>query len=430
MRVLLLGATGLIGSAVTARLVAAGHEVVGLTRTRDSAARRLPVERWIVADLRDVHDSRDWLPHLEGIDAVVNCAGTLQDSVRDSTAKVHRDAPAALWQACEQAGVRRVIQMSAIGVDRGGVTDFSRTKQAGDEALEATTLDWVILRPSVVVGRQAYGGSALFRALASLPVMPRIADAGPLDVVQLDDVAETVARLLQPGAASWVALELAGPERLPFDEVVAAYRKWLGWRPARRIWVPGFVMALMWRLGDLVAWFGWRPPIRSTARREIVRGAIGDNGAWRAAIRIQPRSLGDALAAEPASVQERWFARLYLLKPIAFATFILFWLLTAIISLGPGYDWAVDIMKASPAAPIAELAVIAGSLADLAVAGLILFRRTARIGLILGVLVTLAYIVSGALLRPDLWLDPLGPLMKVWPILALNLILLAILDER
>lgn len=430
MRVLILGATGLIGSAVSARLVTAGHEVVGLTRTRDAAARRLPVERWIVADLRDVNGPEDWLPHLEEVDAVVNCAGTLQDSVRDSTSKVHCDAPAALWQACERAGVRRVIQFSAMGVDRGGLTDFSRTKKAGDEALEASSLDWVILRPSVVVGRQAYGGSALFRGLASLPVMPRIDDAGPLDIVQLDDVAETVLRLLEPGAASRVALELAGPERLQFDEVVAAYRAWLGWRPARRIRVPGFVMGLMWRLGDLVAWFGWRPPVRSTARREIVRGAVGDSGAWRAATGIEPRPLGAALATEPASVQERWFARLYLLKPIAFATFILFWVLTAVVSVGPGYRWAVNVMEASPAAPIAALTVIAGSLADLVVAGLILFRRTAKLGMIAGIVVTLSYVVSGTLLRPDLWADPLGPMMKVWPILALNLILLAILDER
>ena len=430
MRVLVLGTTGLIGSAVTARLVSAGHEVVGLTRTRDAAARRLPVAHWIVADLRDIRGPADWLPHLQGIDAVVNCAGALQDSVRDSTAKVHRDAPIALWRACEQAGVRRVVQISAIGVDRGGVTDFSRSKKAGDEALEATRLDWVILRPSVVLGRQAYGGSALFRGLAALPAMPRIGDAGPLDVVQLDDVAETAVRLLQPGAASWVALELTGPERLSFEDVVAAYREWLGWRPARRIWTPGVVMGLMWRLGDLVAWFGWRPPVRTTARREIARGAVGDNSAWRAATGIQPQSLRAALAAEPASAQERWFARLYLLKPIALATFILFWLLTGLVSLGPGYRAAVSVMEASPAASIADLPVIAGSLADIAIAALILFRRTARAGLLAALAISISYLVAGTLVRPDLWLDPLGPLLKVWPILALNLILLAILDER
>jgi hypothetical protein len=189
-------------------------------------------------------------------------------------------------------------------------------------------------------------------------------------------------------------------------------------------------MALMWRLGDLAAWFGWRPPVRTTARREIVRGAIGDAQAWRQATGIDPQSLSAALSAEPAGVQERWFARLYLLKPVAYVTFILFWIMTAVVSLGPGWSWAVNVMRASPAAPFAELTVIGGALADLAVASLLLFRRTARLGLIAAVAVTIAYVASGTLLRPDLWADPLGPMMKVWPILALNLILLAILDER
>ncbi|MDQ4087574.1 MAG: NAD(P)H-binding protein, partial [Pseudomonadota bacterium] len=272
MRVLLPGATGLIGSAVAARLAADGHDVVGVGRSVDAVARRVPVSRWILLDLRAAHRPEDWLEHLTGIDAVVNCAGSLQASLRDSPARVHRDAPAALWQACEQAGVRRVIHFSAIGVDRGGLSDFSRTKSEGDAALEASDLDWAILRPSVVVGRAAYGGSALFRALASLPFQLRVPDAGPIDVVQLDDVAETVARLLQPEGPSRIALELAGPERLSFAEIVAAYRRWLGWKPAREVRLPAFLLGLAWRAGDLVAWFGWRPPIRTTARREIVRG--------------------------------------------------------------------------------------------------------------------------------------------------------------
>jgi uncharacterized protein YbjT (DUF2867 family) len=192
MRILLTGGTGLIGSAVAARLAAVGHELVALARSIDAAARRLPVARWIARDLRELRTPEDWLPLLEGCEAVVNVAGVLQDSLRDATAAVHRDAPAALWRACEQASVRRVIHFSAMGVDRGGLSAFSRTKQAGDAALMARDLDWAILRPSVVVGRPAYGGSALFRALAALPVRPRTEEAGPLDIVQLDDVVETV----------------------------------------------------------------------------------------------------------------------------------------------------------------------------------------------------------------------------------------------
>ena len=430
LRVLLIGATGLIGSAVAARLTCEGHHVVGVARMLDTAARRLPVARWVQLDLRAMTAPEAWAPHLGGIEAVVNCAGVLQDSPRDSTGRVHDQAPRALWQACEQAGVRRVIHFSAIGVDRGGLSGFSISKQRGDDALAASSLDWVILRPSVVVGRQAYGGSALFRGLAALPLLPLIPDAGPIDVVQLDDVAETVVRLLESGRPSRVALDLAGPDRLAFGEVVAAYRRWLGWRPARAIRLPAFVMAAAWKAGDLVAWLGWRPPVRSTARRELVRGAVGDNRAWKEATGIRPQSLDAALAREPASVQERWFARLYLLKPVAIGVFALFWLMTGLVSLGPGWSHAVGVMKMTVAAPVAELTVIGGAVADLVVGAAILFRRTARPALIAALAVSILYLLLGSWLLPPLWADSLGPMMKVWPILALNLVCLAMLDER
>jgi uncharacterized protein YbjT (DUF2867 family) len=430
VRILLIGATGFIGSGVAARLKRDGHQVVGLGRGGESAARRLAVDEWIQLDLRHALAAEAWLPHLAEIEAVVNCAGVLQDSVRDSTARVHRDAPAALRKACEQAGVRRVIHFSAMGVDRGGITDFSQTKGEGDEALATSSLDWAILRPSVVVGRAAYGGSALFRGLAALPILPRTPEAGPLAIVQLDDVAETVARLLRPGAPSRVALELSGPQSLTFEEVVGAYRAWFGWRPARIVSTPSWLMGAAYRVGDLIAMLGWRPPIRTTAQAEIVRGAVGDNRAWREATGIEPRALAAALAAEPASVQERWFARLYFLKAVAIGTFALFWLLTGLVSLGPGYELAKDYMERAGAGPLSAPSVIAGGLADITVFCAMVYRPTTRLALYAAILLSVFYLVAGTILLPDLWRDPLGPMMKIWPILALNFVCLAVLDER
>jgi uncharacterized protein YbjT (DUF2867 family) len=430
MRIFLIGASGLIGSAVAARLKGEGHEIVAVGRGGCAAARRVPADRWVILDLREAGTADVWRPHLAGIDAVVNCAGVLQDSPRDSPAKLHRDMPTALWRACETAGVRRIVHFSALGVDRGGITHFSRTKFEGDEALKASGLDWVILRPSVVVGRSAYGGSALFRGLAALPVFPSPAETGPVDVVQLDDVAETVARLLEPRAASRVALELAGPDRLAFADIVAAYRRWLGWRPARSFTAPAGLMGLAYRTGDALAWLGWRPPIRTTAGLEIRRGATGDYGEWRRIAGIEPQSLTAALAANPASVQERWFARLYLLKPLAIGSFALFWLLTGLISLGPGYGRATQYMLAGGGGALSEPSVIAGGLADIAVAFGIAWRPTTKLALWAALGLSLFYIVAGTILLPGLWADPLGPMMKIWPILALNLLCLAILDER
>ena len=430
MRILLIGASGLIGSAVAARLARDGHELIGVGRGDGAAVRRVPLSGWIQLDVRNAIRPEDWLLHLEGVEAVVNCAGVLQDSGRDSTARVHADAPSALWRACETAGVRRVVHFSALGVDRGALSGFSRTKMEGDRDLQESGLDWAILRPSVVVGRPAYGGSALFRGLASLPVLPRTADAGPIDIVQLDDVAETVARLLAPDAPSRVTLELAGPDRLAFEEVVADYRRWLGWKPARIVSLPGWLMGLLWRIGDLIAWLGWRPPMRTTARREIVRGAVGDSSEWIRATGLRPQSLADALAAEPASVQERWFSRLYLMKPVAIGTFALFWLLTGLVSLGPGYERATFYMLAGGGGALSEPSVIAGGLADIAVACGIAYRPTSKLALWAALGLSVFYIVAGSILLPGLWADPLGPMMKIWPILALNLVCFAILDER
>jgi uncharacterized protein YbjT (DUF2867 family) len=428
--VLVIGATGLIGSAIVGRLKAEGARVAVIARTSGSAARRLSADHIHLLDLRNAVRAGDWEPYLQGIDAVINCAGVLQDSGRDSIRAVHVDAPSALFEACARAGVRRIIHFSAMGADKGALSNFSHTKADAEALLQRSELDWVIVRPSVVVGRAAYGGSALFRGLAALPWLPRIVDAGELSIVQLDDVVDTVTTLLRDDAPRRIALDLAGPERQSFEKVVACYRAWLGWGPARLVSLPGPLMAFGYALGDLAGRLGWRPAIRSTARREMGRGAAGDPAAWTAATGIVPRSLGDALMAEPASVQERWFSRLFLLKPLVIGIFAFFWLLTGVVSLGPGYDIGVALMLEGGAGPFSGPVVVAGALADLAIGIGILWRPTTKYALWAAFGITLAYLAIGTVILPRLWAEPLGPMMKVWPILALNLVALAILEER
>ncbi|MBO0717825.1 MAG: NAD(P)H-binding protein, partial [Rhizobiales bacterium] len=310
MRVLVIGASGLIGSAVTVRLIQKDCDVIAVARRTGQQARRIPAAHWIALDIAAVRRPEDWLPYLDGVGAVVNCAGVLQDSPRDSTRGVHVEGISALFAACARVGIRRVVHFSAIGVDHETPTAFSRTKLEGDRALMRLDLDWVILRPSVVVGPAAYGASALFRGLAALPVLPVMPETGLLQVVQLEEVVETVVLAITSQIPPRVALDLAGPERLSLVEIVRHYRSWLGWAEPRILRLPRPASILLYRLGDFAGWLGWRPPIRSTAEREIARGATGDASVWIGVTGITPRSLADALAARPASVQERWFSGL------------------------------------------------------------------------------------------------------------------------
>lgn len=428
MKILVNGAAGLIGSAVCARLARDGHDVVAAVRHEGD--RRPPgASAVVVAEMGGTPAGR-WAELLQGVDVVVNCAGTFQDSARDSTSAVHVTGADQLFSACEDAGVRRVIHFSAIGVDRETPSAFSATKREGDENLKRRNLDWVILRPSVVLGRGVYGASALFRGLAALPLLPLMQGTGELQVVQLDDVAETVARLVAQDAPAKQEIELVGPERLSFAGVIAEYRRWLGWKPARTFAVPRFLETLLYKLGDAAGWLGWRTAVRSTASREIGRGAVGDGTAWRNATGIEPVSLRAALAAQPATVQERWFARLFLLKPVIFVVLAAFWLATGIISLTVGYDIGVGLMLAGGAGILAGPSVVAGALADIVIGLSISFRRTTRLGLWGAILLSLFYAVAGTLILPELWKEPLGPLLKIWPILVLHFVALGILEER
>jgi hypothetical protein len=186
----------------------------------------------------------------------------------------------------------------------------------------------------------------------------------------------------------------------------------------------------MFALGDLASLFGWRCAIRSTAKREMIYGAVGDNSDWLKLTGIRPQRLAEALAAEPASVQERWFARLYFLKPLIFAVLAAFWIATGLISLGPGYGIGIGLLHEAGFLALAPAALIAGAVADIIVGLGIAFRPTARRALYGGIGLSLFYAVSGSLLVPRLWAEPLGPLLKIWPILVLITIALAIVEDR
>lgn len=427
MKILVIGATGLIGSAAATRLSREGHQVIGLARQPRAG---LGLAGWVALDIASARQPKDWLPLLSGVDAVVNCAGVLQDSRRENTEAVHATGVGALFDACEQSGVRRVIHLSAIGVDRAQPSRFSATKYAGDRDLMARDLDWVILRPSVVLGRPAFGASALIRSLASLPGIPLMPGTQLLQVVQLGDVLATISFFLKPNAPSRLELELVGPERLQIGEIIAQYRQWHGWPPARSFTLPRLLSSLVYRLGDLAGALGWRPPVRTNAAREIARGAVGNPDPWILLTGVRPQSLADALAGEPATIQDKWFARLYLIKAIVFTVLPAFWIGTGVISLTLGYPTGVDLMRGAGAGYLSGPAVIAGALADVAIGIAIAWRPLTRYGLYAALALSLFYIVAGTILRPDLWTEPLGPLLKIVPILVLHLIALAILDER
>jgi uncharacterized protein YbjT (DUF2867 family) len=432
-----LGASGLIGEVVATFLLQEGFPVVPIARryseaqnaTFGAAAVERPIVALDAAALAQIFDEHK-------IDIVVNCVGVLQDGPRGNTDVVHR---AFIERIVTVLGSfqepRLLIQISIPGDSVDDRTSFSRTKRDGERAIAVSSVPFVILRPGFVVAQSAYGSSALIRALAMLPFnLPKREAERPFATTDVADIGRTisfVAHRWADGERSWNAVwELMTRDPTTVGGVIESFRRRLG-GPTSWMALPLPLLVVGAKAGDLVSYLGWSPPIRSTALAEMRRGVVGDPAPWIAATEIEPISLAASLRRITVDVQEKWFARLYLVKALILTSLVVFWVASGLIALTVAFGAATSILSAHGFPPLfAEAVTVVSSLMDIFVGCLIAVRKTCRIGLIAGIGVSLFYMAGATVLTPELWVEPLGALVKTLPAIALMLVALAIWEDR
>lgn len=406
-----MGAGGFIGRHIVAELLKGGHQPVGAVRRVADFKRTFPGVAAIACDLaRDV-TAPDWLPRLANIDAVVNAAGILSGAGMEA---VHVTAPRALYEACAQAGVKRVVLISAISARPEVDTDYARAKLAGEKLLQDGPLDWTILKPSLIVAKGSYGGTSLIRGLAGLPLLTPLVGDGhfAFSPLHAQDLARAVRIVCEEERFSRQVLEPAGPEIISLRDLLARYRAWLGSPPAPYLSIPMGVMRLLAGLGDRMG----RGPISSNSLAQLIAGNEGDGERFAREIGFTPRSLTQSMAEEPAEVQDRWHARLFFMAPLLKFALAAMWLFSGLIGFFTGLPLAQEVLGAlglpqSLAMPV----VLLTCLTDFAICFLVLSGRRATAAQLI---VIAGYTLALTVAVPSLWLDPLGPLLKNIPIVA------------
>ena len=428
-KILVLGASGLIGRFVTDDLRARGFEVIGIAR------RYSPSQKASVLDLEMPVMSIDTagLARLIGehqIDMVVNCLGVLQDGPGSDTSAVHRDFVERLLRAIRASGrAIRLVQISIPGAADQDRTAFSQTKREAERLIAVFGIAYTILRPGFVMAPSASGGSAMLRALAALPIdLPTAEAATPFQPVAVEDIAATIAWLAgrapgdttADGVIDGVTWDLMQPQPVTLGGVVEQFRRAFGTADMPRIALPALLLDLGAKLGDLASLLGWMPPMRTTAISELRRGVSGDPSAWMQATGIVPKTLAQAVGQRAATIQDKWFARLFPVKALVIASLVVFWTVSGFISLVVSYDAAADILRSHgfPPSLVAPVTVLT-SLMDMTIGVLIAFRRSCAAGLIAGIVASVGYMTGAAILTPDLWIEPLGALVKTGPAIVL-----------
>ena len=421
MRILLTGANGFIGRAVAQALRERGHTVV-------RALRHPPADAGdaIAADFAGVPRRGWWVTQLAGIDAVVNAVGILREQPGQAFRALHTDAPVELFQACAAAGVRTVVQVSALGADAQASSAYHRSKKAADDVLRALPLAGAVVQPSLVYGP---GGTsaALFNQLAVAPVLP-FPQGGRMAVqpVHVEDVVQGIVRVVEEPPLSIATLAFAGPQSMPLREYLAALREALG--ESHRQWVLPVPEALF-RRGAAIAGHLPGSMLDEETAAMLLAGNATQHNALPELLGRQPRPPREFVPAAQRE-QQRRAAVLDLWHPVLRAALALLWIWTAIVSFGlyPVQDSYALLARVGLHGAWASLALYGAAALDLALGVLTLaaparWRRPmwlAQMALIAG------YTLLITAFLPEYWLHPYGPIAKNLPLLALVALLWAL----
>lgn len=418
MRLLLTGANGFIGSQILAGLVARNHTVTAAVRDVPAMRRKRPDVEVIAVDFNRDTAVEVWRNRLAGIDAVINCAGVLHGGRGQDIEAIHATTPIALFDACALEGVRKVVQISAISADADVGTEYAITKKRADDHLRTLAMDWTVLRPSLVYGEGSYGGTSTLRGLAGLPLItPSIGGNAIFRPIHIDDLVETVSRVIEDDQYARRTLEPVGPDVLDLHEIVAKYRHWLSLPSACDVTIPLPLLHIAAKLADLVG----GGPMGSAGLRQAMVGNAGREapGIFECAIGFRPASMDERLARRPAETQDLWHARLYFLRPALRLALAALWLGSGIAGLiAPVETYAAAVAALTKVGMPSQALAVAFSLVDLMIGTALLLRLRPPILALLQFAVVLGYTLGLGIIVPALWLDPFGALVKNLPILA------------
>lgn len=215
--VTILGGSGFVGRYVARRMAQAGWRVRVATRRPNE---RLYVRTYgfvgqVEPVLCNIRDEASVRAAIAGADAVVNCAGILAESGKNSFQAVQAEGAGMVARLAAEAGVAHLVQISAIGADAQSESGYSRSKGLGEAAVLEAFPGAVILRPSVIFGPEDEFFNRFAASVRTSPLLPITAADTKFQPVYVDDVAEAAANAAMGHAAAGI-YELGGPDVMSF----------------------------------------------------------------------------------------------------------------------------------------------------------------------------------------------------------------------
>ena len=281
MKVFLAGGTGFVGGHVRRALLAKGHSIGLLVHKRSAGSQ---------PGLEEFEGDATLLPSfaaaIRGFDAVINLIGIIREFPQRGVTfeRLHVEATRNLVSAAKTAGVRRYLQMSALGSRAGATTGYFRSKFQAEEEVRGSGLDYTIFRPSIIYGPQDDFVNKLAGLLRVLPAVPVIGDGEYLlQPISADDVARCFVDALDLPGTTGKSFELCGPDRMSYNALLDTIARAIGRKSVPKVKNPLALMRLVVPVLQHFSFF----PITTDQIEMLVQGNVCD-GTWRAAFGFEP----------------------------------------------------------------------------------------------------------------------------------------------
>ncbi len=290
--VCILGGTGFVGRSLSNRLIRRGYALRIPTRNREKH-RNLLVLPGIDLINADVHDYDTLLRLVRGADAAINLVGILNEKGHDGSGfkAAHVDLTEKLARACQESGVDRIVQMSALKANaERGPSHYLRTKGIAEQILKnlcGEEIKFTIFRPSVIFGPHDSFINRFASLLRWFPVLPVAQTSARFAPVYVEDVATAFVKALEDSATYGRTYELCGPDIYSLDEILRFI--------LRELQLKRLIVPLPRLLGQIQAWAAdylvpGKPFSLDNLRSLTVASVCNENGFGE--LGIEPAKMG------------------------------------------------------------------------------------------------------------------------------------------